>query len=80
MNAEPSRPTRSDRARLFRERLNEAMQVQWLNRSTLAERTGVDRPTISLLLSEQQVRLPLRVMWSPNWLQRSRSRPIGCWA
>jgi transcriptional regulator with XRE-family HTH domain len=56
---ETSRPsTRSDRARLFRERLNEAMQAQWLNRSSLAERAGVDRSTVSLLLSEQQVRLP----------------------
>lgn len=52
------RPTRSERARLFRDRLNEAMQAQWLNRSTLAERAGVDRSTISLLLSAQQVRLP----------------------
>ena len=34
------------------------MQAQWLNRSSLAERAGVDRSTISLLLSEQQVRLP----------------------
>jgi transcriptional regulator with XRE-family HTH domain len=50
--------TRRERARLFRERLNEAMQAQWLNRSSLAERAGVDRSTVSLLLSEQQVRLP----------------------
>lgn len=55
-NSQPS--TRGDRARLFRERLNEAMQDQWLNRSSLAERAGVDRSTVSLLLSEQQVRLP----------------------
>lgn len=58
MNDDLSRSTRSGRARLFRQRLNEAMQAQWLNRSTLAERAGVDRSTISLLLSEQQVRLP----------------------
>ena len=58
MQEEAIRPTRSDRARLFRQRLNEAMQAQWLNRSSLAERAGVDRSTISLLLSEQQVRLP----------------------
>ena len=43
---------------MFRDRLNEAMQSQWLNRSTLAERAGVDRSTVSLLLSEQQTRLP----------------------
>ena len=53
-----TRTTRSDRARQFRERLNEAMQAQWLNRSTLAERAGVDRSTVSLLLSEQQAGLP----------------------
>ena len=58
MHEDSHRSTRSARARLFRQRLNEAMQAQWLNRSTLAERAGVDRSTISLLLSEQQVRLP----------------------
>jgi transcriptional regulator with XRE-family HTH domain len=58
MHEETTRSTRSARARLFRQRLNEAMQAQWLNRSSLAERAGVDRSTISLLLSEQQVRLP----------------------
>lgn len=58
VNDEIPRTTRSQRASLFRERLNEAMQALWLNRSTLAERAGVDRSTISLLLSEQQVRLP----------------------
>lgn len=50
--------SRSERARLFRDRLSQAMQTQWLNRSTLADRAGVDRSTISLLLSEQQTRLP----------------------
>jgi transcriptional regulator with XRE-family HTH domain len=58
MSEQTPRPTRSDRARLFRERLSQAMQSQWLNRSTLAERAGVDRSTVSLLLSEQQLRLP----------------------
>lgn len=58
MNENGQRTTRSERARLFRERLNEAMQAQGFNRSSLAERAGVDRSTISLLLSEQQVRLP----------------------
>jgi transcriptional regulator with XRE-family HTH domain len=58
MNEGIPRTTRGERARLFRERLSETMQAQWLNRSTLAERAGVDRSTISLLLSEQQVRLP----------------------
>lgn len=50
--------TRSERARCFRERLTQSMLAQQLNRSTLAERAGVDRSTISLLLSEQQLRLP----------------------
>lgn len=58
MNESTNRFTRSERARLFRDRLGEAMQAQWLNRSTLAERAGVDRSTVSLLLSEQQTRLP----------------------
>jgi transcriptional regulator with XRE-family HTH domain len=58
MHEKTTHPSRSERARLFRERLREAMQAQWLNRSTLAERAGIDRSTVSLLLSEQQVRLP----------------------
>lgn len=58
MSELPQRMTRSERARLFRDRLSETMQSQWLNRSTLAERAGVDRSTVSLLLSEQQTRLP----------------------
>lgn len=58
MSETSHKTSRSERARLFRERLAEAMQAQWLNRSTLAERAGVDRSTISLLLSEQQLRLP----------------------
>lgn len=49
---------KSSRATLFRERLREAMLVQELNRTSLAERTGVDRSTVSQLLSEHQVRLP----------------------
>lgn len=49
---------KSQRATLFRERLSEAMLAQSLNRTTLAQRTGVDRSTVSQLLSEHQVRLP----------------------
>jgi transcriptional regulator with XRE-family HTH domain len=49
---------KSQRATLFRERLSEAMLAQALNRTTLAQRTGVDRSTVSQLLSEHQVRLP----------------------
>jgi transcriptional regulator with XRE-family HTH domain len=49
---------KTQRAILFRERLSEAMLAQALNRTTLAQRTGVDRSTVSQLLSEHQVRLP----------------------
>ncbi|MEZ5703564.1 MAG: hypothetical protein R3E42_18820 [Burkholderiaceae bacterium] len=77
MNEDLPRATRSQRAMLFRQRLNEAMQAQWLNRSSLAERAGVDRSTISLLLSEQQVRLPSGHWWQ-TWPLRSTSRRTGC--
>jgi transcriptional regulator with XRE-family HTH domain len=49
---------KSQRATVFRERLSEAMLAQALNRTALAQRTGVDRSTVSQLLSEHQVRLP----------------------
>jgi transcriptional regulator with XRE-family HTH domain len=50
--------TKSQRAFQFRERLSEAMLERQLNRTTLAERSGVDRSTVSQLLGEHQVRLP----------------------
>ena len=50
--------TKSQRAFLFRERLSEAMLERQLNRTTLAERSNVDRSTVSQLLGEHQVRLP----------------------
>ncbi|MEO8855746.1 MAG: helix-turn-helix transcriptional regulator [Burkholderiaceae bacterium] len=50
--------SKSQRAFLFRERLSEAMRERLLNRSTLAERSGVDRSTVSQLLGEHQLRLP----------------------
>ena len=50
--------SKTQRATLFRERLREAMLGKALNRTSLAERTGVDRSTVSQLLSEHQVRLP----------------------
>jgi transcriptional regulator with XRE-family HTH domain len=49
---------KSERSEVFRERLRTAMLERKLNRTTLAERTGVDRSTVSQLLSEHQVRLP----------------------
>ena len=50
--------TKTQRAFLFRERLSQAMLERQLNRTTLAERSGVDRSTVSQLLGEHQVRLP----------------------
>jgi transcriptional regulator with XRE-family HTH domain len=46
------------RAATFRERLADAMGRQGLNRSALARATGVDRSTISQLLSGEEPRLP----------------------
>ncbi len=50
--------SKSQRAFMFRERLSEAMRERQLNRSTLAERSNVDRSTVSQLLGEHQLRLP----------------------
>lgn len=47
-----------DRALLFRSRLADAMQIRGDTRSGLARRVGVDRSTISQLLSGQAPRLP----------------------
>ena len=47
-----------DRALLFRSRLADAMQVAGETRSGLARRVGVDRSTISQLLSGSSPRLP----------------------
>lgn len=47
-----------DRALLFRQRLSDAMQVSGQTRSGLARRVGVDRSTVSQLLSGQSPRLP----------------------
>ena len=50
--------TRRDTARRFRERLLEAMDRAEVNRSTLAARIGIDRSTLSQLLSAETDRLP----------------------
>lgn len=47
-----------DRALLFRDRLGEAMQAAGETRSGLARRVGVDRSTISQLLTSETARLP----------------------
>jgi transcriptional regulator with XRE-family HTH domain len=50
--------SKTTRSEVFRNRLRTTMLEQKLNRTQLAERTGVDRSTVSQLLSEHQVRLP----------------------
>lgn len=47
-----------DVARLFRERLETAMERAGLSRSAVARRIGVDRSTLSQILSDDGVRLP----------------------
>ena len=49
---------RRDTAQRFRERLREAMANGRVNRSTLAARIGIDRSTLSQLLSPETDRLP----------------------
>ena len=49
---------RRDTAQRFRERLGEAMANARVNRSTLAVRIGIDRSTLSQLLSPEADRLP----------------------
>lgn len=49
---------RRDTAQRFRERLHEAMARGQVNRSTLAARIGIDRSTLSQLLSPEAGRLP----------------------
>ena len=49
---------KSTRSDVFRSRLRAVMLEHKLNRTELAERTGVDRSTVSQLLSEHQLRLP----------------------
>ena len=47
-----------DRAKLFRERLNEAMTVKGVTKSGLSRITNVDRSTIGQLLRDDHPRLP----------------------
>ncbi|AMN54249.1 MULTISPECIES: helix-turn-helix domain-containing protein [Stappiaceae] len=47
-----------DRAVLFRERLSDALRSRDMNRSDLARGAGLDRSTVSQLLSEDAPRLP----------------------
>ncbi|WP_158558897.1 helix-turn-helix domain-containing protein [Rhodoferax lacus] len=58
MPSTPPTVPKSRRSEVFRERLRSAMLEHKLNRTSLAGITGVDRSTVSQLLSEHQVRLP----------------------
>ena len=49
---------RQDTARLFRQRLAEAMQRANLSQAQLAQRISIDRSTLSQLLSAENDRLP----------------------
>lgn len=49
---------RRELTRLFRQRLLDAMERAEINQSQLAKQTGVDRSTLSQLLSQDLVRLP----------------------
>lgn len=49
---------RTQRAQIFRQRVHEVMQDRGINRSQLADRSSIDRSTISLLLSDLHLRLP----------------------
>lgn len=49
---------RGERARVFRQRLEVAMQSAGVNRSQLAEAVGIDRSTLSQLLNEDGLRMP----------------------
>ncbi|MHA1563715.1 MAG: helix-turn-helix domain-containing protein, partial [Alphaproteobacteria bacterium] len=49
---------RRETARIFRVRLSEALSRAGVNQSALARRTGIDRSTLSQLLSPDETRLP----------------------
>lgn len=51
-------PTKSDRARLFRERLNAGLIASGLSRAALARVVKVDRSTITQMLAEGDGRVP----------------------
>ena len=72
------------RAQLFSQRLKEALELSELNQSSLARSVGVDRSTISQLLSGINVRLPnaqvaagcaLALGVSVDWLLGLSERP-----
>ncbi|MGE4610756.1 MAG: helix-turn-helix transcriptional regulator [Paracoccaceae bacterium] len=54
----PIKMDKRERSAIFRQRLQDAMVRAGLNKSTLSEVIGVDRSTISQLLSDKHARLP----------------------
>ncbi len=75
---------KSNRATLFRTRLAEAMKSRAMTQSALARATGVDRSTISQILSAQTDRLPnaqlaadcaAALLISADWLLGLTGRP-----
>ena len=52
------KPDKRARARLFRDRLTQALAASPLNQSSLARATGVDRSTLSQILSDDGARMP----------------------
>ncbi len=54
----PINMDKRERSAIFRQRLQDAMDRAGLNKSTLSEHIGVDRSTISQLLSDKHARLP----------------------
>jgi len=54
----PINMDKRERSAIFRQRLQDAMDRAGLNKSTLSEQIGVDRSTISQLLSDKLARLP----------------------
>lgn len=58
MTSAPSPPDKRFTVQLFRERLEQAMERAGTSRAELARRIGVDRSTLSQILSPESVRLP----------------------
>ena len=58
MSPTPSSPDKRFTVQLFRERLEQAIDRAGVTRAGLARRIGVDRSTLSQVLSQESVRLP----------------------
>ena len=58
LESHPTAPDKRDTTRMFRERLESAMDRAGMTRAALSRRVGVDRSTLSQILSTETVRLP----------------------